>query len=254
MTYEIQAKAKTRTKKEMWGSKPLGGGRDKLVAFENADKGFHEVWAPGRNPLDFPHPFRALLTGPPNTGKSTTALNILVRATPAFDRVIVVHADPEHTKEYDSIKEGAEDGTVILVPEIPPHTSFEEEVDADGNPFLPKTLMIIDDLDLRSLNKRQKENLDRLLGYVSTHRSVSVIVCTQDAFNLPASKRRMIQVFVIWRSPDMEAIQMICSKVGVKNLQELFDEHCKNRRDSIWIDTTVDTPFPLRLNGFSMIK
>lgn len=237
----------------MWGSKPIGASRDRLVAFENADKGFHETWTPGRKPLDFPHPFRALLTGPPNLGKTTAALNILIRQTPAFDRVIIVHCDVE-TKEYDSIKEGAEDGTVIIVPEIPPPTSYGGNVDEDGDDIKLKQLVIIDDLDLQSLNKRQRENLDRLLGYSSTHLGLSVIVCTQDPFNIPASKRRMIEIFVVWRSVDMQSIQLLCKKVGVKNLQELFDTYCKDRRDSIWIDTTPHTPYPLRLNGFQMIK
>jgi hypothetical protein len=187
-------------------------------------------------------------------GKTTTALNILIRATPPFDQVIIVHADPEGSREYQSIQEGAEEGTVTIVPEIPHYTSFEDELDSDGRAYTPKRLVIIDDLDLKSLNKRGRECLDRLLAYASTHRSVSAIVCCQDPFNLPASKRRMISVYVIWRSPDMEAIQMICGKVGVKNLQELFDKYCKERRDSIWIDTTVDTPYPLRLNGFTLIK
>lgn len=238
----------------MWGSKPLGGSRDKLVAFHNADKDFHESWTPGRNPLDFPHPYRVLITGPPNLGKTTTALNILIRANPPFDKVIVVHADPENSREYQSIQEGAEQGTVDIVPEIPHYTSFEEELDADGKPYLPKRLVIIDDLDLKSLNKRGKECLDRLFGYASTHRSCSVIINTQDYHNLGPACRRMISVYVIYRSPDMQAIEMMCKKVGVKNLQELFDKYCKERRDSIWIDNTVGTPYPLRLNGFTMLK
>lgn len=237
----------------MWGAPVLGGSRDKLVPFVNADKGWHEKWTKGRNPLDIPHPFRALLTGPPGCSKSTTAKNLLIRADPPFDRVIIVHAAPDITKEYDDVKEGTTDEHVILTAEIPPVASFEPEIDADGAEFWPKTLLIIDDLDLRALNKVAKTNLNRLLGYVSTHCSVSVIVCTQDPFNLKADNRRCINLYVIWRSPDMEALAMMASKVGVKNLQALFDKYCKNRRDSIWIDTTVDTPFPMRLNGFTPI-
>ena len=233
--------------------KKVEKGRDYLVAFENADKEWHESWETGRGLLNFPHPWRALLTGPPGTGKSTTAKNILIRANPPFERVIVVHADPEHTKEYEDIQCDDKE-SVVMTAEIPDPQCFNEEVDANGEAFLPKTLLIIDDLDLRSLNKEQKRRLDRLLGYVSTHRSVSVAVCTQDAFNLPPACRRMISLYILWRSPDMEALSMIASKVGVKNLQALFDTHCKQKRDSIWIDNTDGSPAPLRLNGFTVLE
>ena len=225
-----------------------------LFGFENADKGFHEQWAPGQNLLDFPHPFRALITGPPNSGKSTVVKNILVNQDPPFDRVVIVHADPEHTQEYDDIKADADENTVIMLGEIPPADSWEPEVDENGEEHLLKTLLVIDDLDLKTLNREQKKNLDRLAGYVSTHRSVSVCICTQDSFAAQPNVRRMMNLYVIWRSPDLEAMTMVARKVGVKDLQALFDTYCKTRRDSIWIDLTVDTPAPLRLNGFTVIK
>ena len=40
--------------------------------------------------LNFPHPFRGVLLGPPNTGKSTSVKNILIRADPPFKKVTVV--------------------------------------------------------------------------------------------------------------------------------------------------------------------
>lgn len=227
---------------------------DSLMGFSNADKGFHEHWERGDNLLNFPHPFRALVTGPPNVGKSTTVKNILVRQEPPFERVIIVHADPEHTKEYDDLKDDADEDAVILIPEIPPPDSWEPQLNEDGEEVLPKTLLVVDDLDLRTLNREQKKNLDRLTGYCSTHRSISVIICTQDSFNAAPNVRRMCNLFVIWQSPDLECMAIIAKKVGVKDLQALFDKYCRTRRDSIWIDLTVDTPAPLRLNGFTVIK
>lgn len=237
----------------MWGAgKVLRP--DSLFGFENADKGFHESWEPGDNLLDFPAPFRALITGPPNSGKSTVVKNILVRQQPPFDRVVIVHCDIEHTQEYKDIMDDAEEGTVLLMSEIPPADSWDTDVDQDGETCLLKTLLIIDDIDLKTLNKEQRKNLDRTCGYVSTHRNVSVCICTQDSFAAAPNIRRMMNIFVIWRSPDLEALAMVARKVGVKDLEALFDKHCKHRRDSIWIDLTTNSPAPLRLNGFTVIK
>lgn len=76
---------------------------NKLFRIPNKDKFFHETWHPGRNLLNIPHPFRAILAGPPNRGKSTICKNLLLRADPPFEQVIVVHYDME-TKEYDDLK------------------------------------------------------------------------------------------------------------------------------------------------------
>ena len=236
----------------MWSQSKIGK-VDSLMGFGNVDKVWHEEWTPGRNLLNFPHPFRVLLTGPPNVGKSTVIKNILVRQDPPFERVVIVHADPEHTKEYDDLKDDADDGTIMLVPEIPAAETWEPEMQ-DGEEVLLKTLLIIDDLDLRTLNKDQRKNLDRTMGYVSTHRSISVCCATQDSFNLPPASRRLMSVYVIWRSPDVEALQMFAKKVGVRDLRLLFDRYCKTRRDSIWLDLTDGSPAPLRLNGFTVIK
>ncbi len=73
---------------------------DRLIPLKNADKFFHERWETDRNRLDIPHPFRGVLLGPPNCGKSTTAKNILIRAQPPCEAVTVIHCDPEHTREY----------------------------------------------------------------------------------------------------------------------------------------------------------
>jgi len=238
----------------MHWEKSVVGKFDSLIGFGNADKSFHESWTPGRNLLNFPHPWRCLLAGPPNSGKSTAVKNILIRADPAFDRVVIVHADPDNTKEYDDIKADCPKESVIMVSEIPAPESWEYELDDNGEEIILKTLLIIDDLDCRSLNREQRKFLDRSLGYVSTHRSVSVAVCCQDMFNLPPAARRNCNIYILWRSPDLTAMQAIANKFGVKDLQRLFDDYCKSRRDSLWFDSTNGTPAPVRLNGFQVLK
>ena len=60
-----------------------------LIIMKNPDKEFHEFWTAGRNIVNIIHPFRCCLFGPPNVGKSTAVLNILMRADPPFEEVFL---------------------------------------------------------------------------------------------------------------------------------------------------------------------
>jgi hypothetical protein len=220
---------------------------DVLLALKNADKEFHEKWNKGRNMLNITHPFRAVFLGPPNTGKSTSVKNILLRADPPFEQITVIHCDPpseEHTgtAEYNDL---GEEGVEIRG-DIPSPEEWSSDV---------KHLVIIDDLEVKGLAKEQKRNLDRLFGYVSTHKNISVCLCSQDAFNVPAIVRRCSNLFVMWKSPDLDSMACVARKSGMtaKEMKHIFDSFtCE--KDSLWIDRTSGTPYPLRKNGFIVLK
>lgn len=211
---------------------------DSLIFLPNADKEYHEEWHPGRNPLNFPHPFRCLLAGPPNSGKSTLVKNIILRADPPFERVVVVHCDAEQTAEY-------EDMDAEMLSKIPAPDSWDGE---------KKTMVCLDDLDYQSMSKEQKGCLDRLIGYASTHRNLSVCLAVQDAFSLPVIVRRCSNLFVLWKGIDLDSMKQLARKVGlnVKEFASLIDRH-GGERNSLWFDLTSKTPYPLRRNGFEML-
>ena len=213
---------------------------NKIIPIKNADKGFHEKWNDKRNMLNIPHPFRAVLCGPPNVGKTTVVKNILLRQNPPFKEVVVIHCDGGYTQEYDDLE------NVEVLNEIPVPEDWEG---------VAKTLVILDDLEFKGMNKEQKRNLDRLFGYVSTHKNISVMLCSQDAFNIPPIVRRCSNLFVLWKSPDVLSMALLASKTGLTSdeLRELFGM-CVETKDSIWIDITDKTPFPLRLNGYKLIN
>lgn len=216
---------------------------NELIPIKNADKKFHEKWTKGRNPLNFPHPFRMLAIGQPNVGKSNTIKNILIRAEPKFQRVYLFHCDASGTKEYDDI------GNVNILASLPAPTEWLN----DGK----KSLVIIDDVNLKALSKEQLSNLDRLCGYCSTHCNLSVIITSQDAFNIPSICRRTWNLLVLWRPRDMDSMATISRKSGMKSkeMRGIFDQLMPNFRDSLWIDMTgVVSPYPLRKNGFEIIS
>lgn len=212
----------------------------KIHWFENADKGFHEKWKSGRDMMNLPHPFRALVVGPPNSGKSTVIKNLLIKAKPHFEALYVIHCMADETKEWQDC-----DPTSMLA-SIPAPSEWTGE---------KKTLVVVDDIALKKLPKDEKKNLDRLLGYCSTHMNISVCLTSQDTFNVDPVLRRYFNVYILWPSMDQDSMALIARKVGVKSLSELFEEYCPpGKRNFIMIDKTTDSPYPLRVNGYSLIR
>jgi hypothetical protein len=213
---------------------------NRLIPIKNADKAFHEKWNQKRNILNFPHPWRAVLMGPPNVGKSTTIKNMILRANPPFESIICIHCDYENTKEWDDV--GAE-----MLGSIPAPEEWAGEV---------KSLVILDDIEMKGMSKDQKANLDRLFGYVSTHKHVSVALTSQDPFNIPPIVRRCSNLWVLWASVDMDAMACVSRKSGLPadSMKSIFGTIMPEPHDSLWIDMTSKSPAPLRKNGFSVLK
>jgi len=212
----------------------------KLLAIPNKDKEWHEKWTEDRDMLNIPHPFRAVLIGPPNVGKTTVILNMIIRATPQFEEIKVVHCDADFTKEYQVLGDDIE-----MLSEIPPVEFWSGHV---------KTLVIVDDLELKTLGKAQTKNLDRLFGFVSTHKNISIILTSQDAFQIPTIVRRCASLWILWKGTDRDSMNQLSRKVGYNKDQfERLFEMAPEFHDSLWIDKTRGSPYPLRLNGFEMI-
>jgi hypothetical protein len=215
----------------------------KIIVIPNPDKEFHESWDPERDELDIPHPFRCVMLGPPNSGKSLMVKNILMRAYPVYKEVLIVHCDPEYTKDYEDLgHEG-----VQMLSEIPKPEEWPGEV---------KTLCILDDLEFKRMSKEGLRSLDRLFGYVSTHKNVSVMLCCQDTFNVPPIVRRCSNLFVFWKMNDIDSMSTVARKTGLSaaKMQSIFKHNVNSEHDSLWIDMTHKSPYPLRKNGYIMLK
>jgi hypothetical protein len=178
--------------------------------------------------------------GRPNSGKTLVIKNILIRADPPFERVVVCHCDPDYTSEYVDVD-------AEMMGSIPAPQKWDGQV---------KTLCILDDLEYKQMTKDQKRNLNRLVGYVSTHCNVSVIITGQDPFGLPVIARRCANLLILWRSHDWPMMAQLARKTGMtaQDFKEIFDEHMPAKHDSLWIDFTSKTLAPLRKNGFEIIE
>ena len=215
---------------------------NKILVFKNLDKeGWYEHWYNGRNLLNFPHPFRCIVSANPGSGKTNLIKNVIVRAKPHFKVIYLCHFDPE-TKEYNDVD-------VFKLEELP---------DSRSELFTTKkkSLLIIDDYDFASLDRFQLSNLRSLFKYASTHRGLSIIVATQDFFNLPPIIRRLSDVYFIWKgSADIDSLMQVGRRIGFNKseFKKLMDM-CRDKFDNICVDFTVGSPAPLRFNGYTLIK
>ena len=117
-------------------------------------------------------------------------------------------------------------------------------------------MLIFEDLDFSTLPKSELGKLSRLYGYCSSHKSLSVAITAQNWKEIPVPCRRISNVFIIWRIPDISSIKTLASKCGLStnDILEIFNTHIKNKHDSLWLDNTPDSPAPLRINGYKVLK
>jgi len=165
---------------------------------------------------------------------------MIIRAKPLYEEIYICHFDASETGEYKDV-----DG--IMLSELPDPKSFDPD---------KKKLLILEDLEYSQMNKEDKRRLDRLFGYTSTHKFMSVILTAQDSFRVPPICR-CSTVFVLWNSPDKDSMATIARKTGLKSkdLIEIFNKFMPNRYDSLMIDLSHPDPtYRLRKNGYQIIK
>jgi hypothetical protein len=218
----------------------------RIIPIKNKDKVGHESWtqARARDIGNFPSPARGLLLGACGVGKSLVCKNLILHARPKYQEIYLIHEDARHSLEYEDC-----DLTAKL-DDVPPIEYWEYE-----GPFR-KRLCIIDDLEMTAANKERLKNLAIMFRYVSTHKSLSLLLCHQSFFDLPPLIKKMANIFIIWRPRATNEINLIENRVGMPKglLSELFDTVATGHRDSICIDLTENSPAKLRLNIWNKIQ
>lgn len=217
---------------------------DSIIHIKNVDKVFHEKWEPGRNPCDFPHPFRCVILGQVGMGKSTLAKNIFLRCQAGkypFQELIVIHGSTE-TKEWDEME------PTLILNDIP-----------DPNDLVinnKKACLIIDDFEFSKLPKQTLANLSSLFRFVSSHHNFSIILCYQSFFDVPSIIKKCANIFVIYRPNDLDELTTIGRRVGLKKevIIEVFNTVLTDKRDTLTVDMTEDTPCKFRKNLFTPLS
>jgi hypothetical protein len=217
---------------------------EKLVVLENPDKEWHESWHEGRHLANFPHPFRAWICGRPNSGKGLVAKNIIGHADPVWDRVVILHCAKNSTKEWDDVVLDEDD----VIETVPPLDFFYDDEETQKN------LLVIDDFNLATLDKESKLRIDRILGYISTHASWSIMILHQDLLQSRVCQRRMCNIIVLYKLTDIDSCCVLARKAGVKRKHFMaILKKFKSPHDFLVIDNTTGSPMPLRVNMYHRV-
>jgi hypothetical protein len=214
---------------------------DSIIPIECADKeGWSESWSSGRNWLNFPHPTRGVFCGLPSSGKSTYIKNIIIRTIPHYEEIIVSGFDNDNSKEWDDKLK------VTFISGIPDPKSFNRD---------KKRLLIIEDLDTSNLKPVDKSNLNRLFGYTSSHCNLSIFLTCQNPFDVKPPIRRMANLFVLFKSHDMNSLITLSSRTGIKSkhMVVIMSQLLTNPHDSLTIDLQQNSPAIYRINGYQKI-
>ena len=204
-----------------------------------ADKKAHHADAlkPGLMPF---FPSRIIMAGASGVGKGGAAKNLMLTAVPPYDKIVILHYDPNGTSEWDDV----DPHKIMTVDEFPSEAS--ELFDRDE-----KNALVIDELDFTAMSRPNRGKMDRLFNYMCSHHSITCYCLQQNLTSIPPTIRRSATHMVLWRTPDRNAMKYISRLTG-HDLEQLFKQFCKTKFDSIMIDFSMDGP-ELRLNLFTPI-
>lgn len=234
---------------------------EKNILKNDGENIHQESWYEGRSLLDFPSPFKIFCSSPPRSGKSTFVYNVFLRTD--HEKYVLIHPNI-FNKEYDYLWGENNSNDVSILNKFPDHDAWVDiltdgefdENDPDFFEKLPKTLCIIDDIQLKNLNRKQQQNLQHLFQHLGSHYRIDIILCTQDwSLALPGI-RRLFNVFRIKKGIDVISMNRFWSVVGVESnvVKNIFETNLRDKHDYLLIDLTIEPGRQYRKNGFEILN
>jgi hypothetical protein len=228
--------------------KRLKGLPNKVVVLKNIDKdvgNWVENWdtPKKRSPGCIIHPFRLLALGNVSRGKTNSLKNIFLKhqsSAKKFQHLYVITCSLDSQEWLDCEPDA-------ILDRIPPLDLF------DG---AEKTMVVLDDYEFKSSDKEQSKRLATLCRFVSSHRNVSVMISYQSFFDCPPIARKCANCFLLYKPNSRQEIETIANRVGLDKglLRSLFKHECNGNFDSVFVDLTVNTPYPLRKNIYEPLE
>jgi len=221
----------------------------RTIIIKNADKdgGWMEKWK--KNGKDDPGriiaPFRCLCLGGVGRGKTMNIKRLFLNhqwGRRKFQKLyIITCTDKAH--EYDDLEPTG------IMTEMPPLSMFDEK------PY-KKTCVIIDDFEFERASKETMRRLSTLFRFCSSHRNVSIFVGYQSFFDAPRIARKCCNAYLLYKPNGHMELTQIANRCGMdpENMHYIFEHICNGNYDSLFIDKTIGTPFPLRRNIYEPIE
>lgn len=222
----------------------------RIYVFNSNDKESQESPDP-KNLGYWPSSFQAGIFGPVNSGKSSLVFNLLLQHASKgipFKNLVLCHYKGD-TTEYNRFGDG-----LRVISQIPHHINefWGDDIECDEiecdesedeeNPIIrtptDKTLIVLDDCHLdRSLHKKQKEVVSRLMGCISSHSNgrISVVFTSQELISVDPGFRRLCRIVTLFRYEDTDTLYNISRKFGIKRwqLEYIFDNICNLPHDCL---------------------
>lgn len=221
---------------------------NKIVVIKNADKdsgNWMESWSKPKKRCigHIPHPFRLLALGGVGRGKTNSVKNLFLKhqsSAKKFKKLYIITCD-ENSGEWLDCE---------------PDLITDQMVDLDMFNDKDKTMVIIDDYEFEKCKKEDLRKLSTLMRFISSHRNVSVIVSYQSFFNAPSIARKCANCFLLYKPNSKQECTTIENRCGLDKgtLKYLFKNKCNGIYDSVMVDKTIGTPYPLRKNIYEPIQ
>lgn len=215
---------------------------NKLILFPSEDK---EVFQESYDSPDeltnyayFIHPFKMLIIGNTNSGKTTLIKNLLYVNN--FNKIYVVHGLPS-TKDYENID--IEGGVREYIP-------LFESLDTTD-----KAVLIIEDMALNKLPQDQLLLLNKYIKTYSSHGNLSIIVATQYFYELCPLIRTNADILVIFKQTqsNINNIGYRCN-IDINLFKMLMSHFIIDKNDFLVIDKTRPMEHGYRKNLFQLLN
>ena len=166
--------------------------------------------------------------------------HLLLHQRPMYQESYIIHGDSTVTKELNDLE------PTMMMEDFPPVEFYDSKV---------KTLVMIDDVEFSHLNKEQVARMNKLVRYVSSHKNVTVYVSHQSFVDLPILIRKLCNVFIIWKPRSLIELKLIANRIALhpEQMEDVFENHCNQYRDSLCVDLHFNTPAMYRKNIFTKI-
>ena len=209
-----------------------------IVKLPNSDKdGRHH--ADSENPLMPYFPSVLIVCGKKGSGKTNLTLNLISKATPLYDRIVIVHGAGESSSEYEDLIDGSE-----VVDSIPGPDFWDPD---------QKNCLVIEEQPWGMFNRAQMSAAERCVNFTSSHRSVQVFIVVQNIGVLcPTIKRAMDYLCIAPHAGCLDQLYDLKRRTGV-DFKLLMEDICQDRHDFVCMDFTGHGP-KLRRNMFDVIE